>query len=335
MKQEMNEVKVTSTTSMTAMETPSTTTSMTAMDTPSMTAMETFPSSSQRLRQYPPRSSSIHDYIDDIPTDHIHIDSYKPTRTREEIETEFHHLEFLHRHDISFNTSTIFNDTHLNGSFNHNILIRSVDDTYIAFSTDIAIVHNLAEFWSIYDTHVDTHNVLIDSRLIEYIAYATIKYGDNILIYDTYTGHVNSIYFFCSQHYHIQTNELSINQIKQLFIMHLIVLVYAKDIQIRWSISDIIKMIKLNDHRIHFDHNASVSTIDVLINYMQIQSQTQITRDNVLRVVKLFDHAFSPTAYTSTTSNEIKPWQLEDVSNYEFFVALTVLKNNDFRLLLV
>lgn len=260
------------------------------------------------------------------------MESYKILKSKEEIENEFKNLRFLHYHEEKNNDDTIFRDTILNGSFKDNYIIREIDETFIFFPHKTHIVKNLKDFWEFYDTHKDHNNILIDSRLINYIAFATIKYGEDLLIYDSYTSKIKSIYFFCSDYFHIQTNELTINQIKQLFIMYLLILVFSKQLNIGWNINNLIKCIKMNDYSIHFEHNPNVNIFDMIINYIKIQSQTDVNSGNVIKIVKYFDCSFSIKAYVAETAPEIKEWDLTNVTCYEFYVAMTVLKNNDFHL---
>ena len=151
------------------------------------------------------------------------IDENKILRGKEEVEREFKNLRFLHQHEEKNNDDTIFNDTHLNGSFLNTYVLCETDDSFVPFPHTIHKVTSLLDFWNFYDSHKTDNNIIIDSRLINYIAHATIKYGEDLLIYDAYNGKVKSIYYFCSDHFHIQTNELTINQIKQLFVTYLII----------------------------------------------------------------------------------------------------------------
>lgn len=261
------------------------------------------------------------------------IDPHKVLKSKEEIENEFKFLVFLHQHEEKNNDETIFTETYLNGSFKDTYIIREIDETFIPFEHTTVIVNNLSELWNFYESHKNESNILIDSRMVNYIAYATIKYGEDLLIYDAYTGKIKSIYFFCSDHFHIQTNELTISQIKQLFFMHLLILVYAKQLNINWNINNLIKCIKSNDYHIHFEKDPNVNIFDMIINYIKIQSHTDVNSSNVMKILNHFDGTFSRKAYMPESSPELKEWDLTNISGYEFFVAITILKNNNFRVL--
>lgn len=289
------------------------------------------PSSSTQTQTHPLTTSrSWHSSeklnVDDMETNKI-------LKTKKEIEEEFKNLVFLHTHEEKNNDNTIFNETRLNGAFENTYIIREVDDTFIFFPHVIHLVQDLKDFWTFYDSHKDNNNILIDSRLINYIAYATIKYGEDLLIYDSYTSKIKSIYFFCSDYFKIQTNELTINQIKQLFIIYLLIYVFSRQMNISWNINNLIKCIKSNDYNINIKHNPTLNIFDIIINYIKIQTPSEVNSANIMKILQHFDNSFSIKAYLPETAPELKEWDLEGISGYEFYVAISVLKNNDFRLM--
>ena len=253
----------------------------------------------------------------------------KTLRNKEEIEQEFKNLRFIHQHEEKNNDETIFNETTLNGSFKDTFILRETDDSFILFPHSTQIISSLSQFWEFYDAHKSTHNILIDSRMVDYIAYATIKYGDDVLIYDSYSGKIMTIYYFCSNHFHIQTNELTITQIKQLFIMYLLVIVYARDLSIQWNINNLIRCIKTNDNLIYNIHDPNANFFNMIINYIGTQQNTTANSRNILKIINYFIKSFSKNAYYPECEN-IEKWNLEGITRYEFIMAITVLKNNDF-----
>ena len=247
---------------------------------------------------------------------------------RELVEQEFANIKYLfHNPDPSLmsNKSTIFTNTTLNGSFEHTIMIRCIDDTFIHFDCDVFLISSLSEFWKIYDEKKDNFNILIDSRLDQFIAYATIKYGDNILIYDSYVGRVKTIYTYVSDLFHIQTNELTIPQIRKLFVMYLLILVYVKSLNINWNVTSLIHLIK------QITNNSPQDMTDIIITYIKIQTQSSINSSNVKNILMLINKHFAYTAYESDTAPVIKEWDIYNVTGYEFFVALSILRNNIYQ----
>lgn len=257
----------------------------------------------------------------------------KILRTKYDIEQEFKDLKFLHQHPPIDNEKTIYNQTTLNGSFQHNYVVSLYDDLFINFPHNLYMPTSLSEFWKFYDENRTTSNILLDSRVINYIAYAVIKYEDDILIYDVYSGLNVSIYAFCSKFFNIQTNEITIHLIKQLFIGYLLFIVFAKSFSFDWSTAMTIKYIKQNDMKINEDKNNSLNVFDVLINCAKVKSTTAISSKNVYKVVSYFQQYFGDEAFEQTTKIDIlNEWRLGTVRDYEFLIALTVLKNNDFRI---
>lgn len=260
----------------------------------------------------------------------------KILRTKYDIEQEFKDLKFLHQHPPIDNTKTIYNPTTLNGSFKHNFVVSLVDDLFIAFDHELFIPKSLSDFWQFYEAHKNNSNILIDSRAINYIAYAIVKYEEDILIYDVYTGVNISIYAFCSKFFNIQTNEITIHLIKQLFVGYLLFIVYAKSFNFDWSTSNVVKYIKVNETRINEERTTSLNIFDVLINCAKVKTSTAISTRNVYKIVDYFQKYFSDGAFEIDTSIDIlNEWKLNNVKDYEFLIALTVLKNNDFHIAFV
>ena len=248
--------------------------------------------------------------------------------TRELVEQEFVNLKYLFSNtdqSLMTNDSTVFSHTTLNGSFERTIMIRSLDDTFIHFPCEVFIVTSLSAFWKLHEEHKDNSNILIDSRLDHFIAYAAIKYGDNILIYDSYTGKVKTVYMYVSDIFHIQTNELTISQIKKLFIMYLLILVYVKSLNIDWNVTSLIRLIK------QISNDSPQDMIDIIITYIKIQAQSSINSSNVKNILTLINESFTYSAYESETAPIIKQWNIGKTTGYEFFVALSILRNNNYR----
>ena len=250
-----------------------------------------------------------------------------------DIEQEFKDLKFIHQHPISDNSNTIFKQTNLNGSFQHTFVVSLTDDLFISFNHDLFIPKSLSDFWLFYDENRSSSNILLDSRMTNYIAYATLKYEDDVLIYDVYSGTNISIYAFSSTFFNVQTNEMTIHLIKQLFIGYLLFVVFAKVFDFEWSTSTMIKQIKQKDIKINETKSTNISLFDVLINCAKVKTTTSISSKNVYYICSLFQKYFSESAFVSETApNDIlNEWKLNNIKNYEFLIALTVLKNNSFQ----
>ena len=150
--------------------------------------------------------------IDDNTRSVQELETYNIIKTREDIENEFKNLKFLHQHEEKDNVDTIFNETRLNGSFENTYVLRQKDDTFIFFPHDVYIVKNLKDFWSFYDSNKDTINILIDSRLINYIAFGVIKYGEDLMMNLEIFNNINSALFINDIFYKYNTNSNSVTQ---------------------------------------------------------------------------------------------------------------------------
>ena len=261
-------------------------------------------------------------------------------KTKKDIEQEFKNIKFLHdnssntNNSLKNNTTTIYTNTLLNGSFKNTAIITIQSDLFIGFNHELFIPNNLSEFWMFYESHEQTHNILIDSRAINYIAYAILKYEDNILIYDVYSMQAISIYAFCSKFFNIQTNEITIGQIKQMFVMYLIMVIFVKSFDFEWNTLSIIKSIKMNDYKINTTNDTNLNILDVLIECCKVKSTSTIKTKHIQYIINQFQIYFSQSAYQSQTApnNTINEWNIKNIQPYEFLVALTVLKNNNFQM---
>ena len=265
----------------------------------------------------------------------IHNCENKILKSKKDIEQEFKDLKFIHQHEPSSNDDTIYGHVCLNGSFARNCVITLINDSFINFPHEIFIPQSLGEFWTFYDEHRGSCNILIDSRAVPYIAYGIIRYSDDILIYDVYGGACVSVYMFCSKFFNIQTNEISISQIKQLFAAYLIIVIFAKKIGFEWNTPTIIKCIKTNDMKINAGEG-NLNIFDVIIDYCKVKTAYDISTKNIQYIISQFEAYFTNDAYTHSCSiNPLQEWKMNKISLYEFLVALTLLKNSGFQLTFV
>lgn len=254
-------------------------------------------------------------------------------KTKSDIENYFKTVQFIHSGNNTDrnNEQTIFKNTTLNGSFTKTYLLCEIDDMFIGFNHELIKINNLSQFWSFYNEHRTNSNIVLDYRMTNYIIYAILKYEDDVLIFDVSTGKVKNIYWFCSKYFQIQTNELTLNQIKQLLIAHLLFSSFVSKLNINWNNIQIIKSIKQNDQLI-LEHDSNKNIFDMLINYIKIQQASEVSTKNISLILSNFNKYFSETAFEASTSpQEInKEWNIPKLKLYEFYVSLSILKNNNF-----
>ena len=250
-------------------------------------------------------------------------------RTKKEIEEEFKNLKFIHSHESMSMNNKLFDSTPLNGTFKNNVIISIADDIFIPFSHSLVIIDTLKDFWSVYEEKRMKENVIIDSRAIEFIMYGIIKYSDDLLIYDAYNGSVVSIYTFCSKFFNVQTNEIFINQIKQLCYTYLLLSVYVKPLDFEWNTMVMIKCIKENDSKIINGHN-DLNIFDVLIEYCKVKTTSTISSNNVKLIIEMFEKYLSDESFdvSSCKIEKIEKWELKKIKHC-FYISKEVAKQEN------
>lgn len=252
---------------------------------------------------------------------------------------ELEQLKLLITHESRNNDDTIFKPTLHNGSFINNVLIRECDDTFVNFKCKVELLkpvngkYSLKQFWTIYSKYNQTHNVIIDSRMIAHIAYATMKYED-VLIYDVCMNCVKTVHAFCTDFFQLQSCKLAFMHVKLLLICYTILCVNTSDFKFNWDSNVLLDCINMYRYNVNVLHNPNSNIFDILINYIRIQNQTSANISNIMRVVHLFVDSFSSDAFTVDTNACIQKWNAnnkEEINKYEFYIALTILRNMNYN----
>lgn len=255
--------------------------------------------------------------------DDYHLNMFK----FDDMGSEIPDLSFLKQTEEITSIHMSLKDKRINGTFLNTILIREVDDTYIPFQTNVKIVRNLTELNTIIECYCLTNNILIESRLLTYISYLTVFYGDELLIYNVNTLSVQTIYEFYAHNFGVQSNELTLTQIKQLFMTYLVTSIFLKDLRLTWNINNVIQSIKINIIGKRNDIIKS-ETLDVLINYYKIPKPGKLSLYNVIHLCKLFHSTFSKGI------DNLQPWSLEGFTMNELYASLMLLKANQFQFII-
>ena len=78
--------------------------------------------------------------------------------------------------------------------FENSIFIREHDDVFCSIKSYKSVFvknrYNIHEFMEIYEAHKSTHNIFIDSRLIEMIIYGFMFYDNSFFVYNINNGTV-------------------------------------------------------------------------------------------------------------------------------------------------
>jgi hypothetical protein len=233
-------------------------------------------------------------------------------------------LSFMKQDTQRSNDDTVFEDTLPNGSFTETILIRETDDTYIQFRVNVVLVKSLNDVYDVITKNKSTKNILIDSRLITYIACLVMVLEDELLIYNVNSLTIQTIYEFYAQNFGVQSNELTLSQIKLLFMIHLIVTLFLKDMKIIWNINNVIQSIKISAIGKATSTTTSY-TLDVLVNYFRIPKGSKVSIYNVTTLCKAFYNTFSKPWF------EIQPWNVSNCTMSDLHASLMILKSNQFQ----
>lgn len=219
-----------------------------------------------------------------------------------------------------------------NGSYKNTILIRSINDTFVAGNCNVILINTLSSFWETYYSNANNVNILIDSRLVIYIMYATICYGDDVLIYNVYSNTVKTIYEYVSESFHIPQNQLSISMIKLLLIHYALITVFLKSYSLEWNTTAIIDQIDNYYRKYYIEHDMHISQLDIMLHYIKIKASSNANVTNVKKLIRYFMHIFSNCMFTSECNNIIAAeWDIADTTIYECYIALTLLKNMQYR----
>ena len=102
----------------------------------------------------------------------------------------------------------MFNGTHFK-----TCLIRETDDTFIHFDVDEIVCINsndIEKFVELYENRKNDWNIIIDSRMEFIILMSFIKYGLDLLIYDSHKLLTYSIVEYFSSIMYVESTEMSL-----------------------------------------------------------------------------------------------------------------------------
>lgn len=220
-----------------------------------------------------------------------------------------------------------------NGLYSKTILIRNVDDTFLAFNCDVHLVDefDLGYCLKIIDAAIISKvNVLIDSRLTCLLAYITLKYSDKIFIYNVFNAKIINIYRFYSELFNISINELSLGRIKLLVCIKLFISHFIKQLNIQCNAVNIAKFINNLSN-----NNKSKNFICIITNCIGIKHQNEVNKENINTLVELFTKYFSIEILNKYENNIIREWDLQKINIYEIMVMLSLLINKNYSLSLI
>ena len=197
-----------------------------------------------------------------------------------------------------------------NGTFEKTCLIREKDDTFIPFETEEVICINprsIKDFISIVEQH---KNIIIDSRLEYIILFAFLKYGLELLIYDSYKLGVYSIIEYFANTMYIESTEISLNDIRKYCIGKLLVDYAFPHLKIRWNKD--IAIMAIHEKTLY---NIKYDVVYMILRMMKPREYIKIYSDKIERFYEIFD--------TILKTEDIKP--ATDITENELYSIMCLL----------
>jgi hypothetical protein len=179
-----------------------------------------------------------------------------------------------------------------NGLYNENLLVCASDNVYINFHCITLIRRDIDFETPIQNKH---KNIIFDSFLELTILYNFLSKSDeNVLVYDVYKHKIFDVHHYISEKFGIKPWLFN----KTFASAYLIINHYFKYLNFKTK------------------NLTGNNLIDILLNTIGSQHVSEYSTDNVNKVILFFKEF-------STLSQKTVP----KVNRYEFYIALTLLKN--------
>ena len=187
-----------------------------------------------------------------------------------------------------------------NGTYSKTCLIREKDDTFIHFEIDEIICVDPLDIESLvklYESRKNEWNIILDSRLEFLILMSFIKYGLDILVYDSHKLLTYSILDYFSTYMYIEPTEISLEEMKIYCIGKLMVSYALPALKIRWN-----KDIELEAIHKKKTLNTKYNVMYMLIHIVNVKNFVVVTKDKIKVVDDIYDRIISSKNITPITS---------------------------------
>ena len=151
----------------------------------------------------------------------------------------------------------------MNGLFSKNILVRESDDIYVPFEYEL--MHDIPK-------NSIEKNIIIDSRCEKIILKEIYEKGKEVLIYNTTRHKIINIYQYFEDVMGITKTILSLNKIKKICLITLIIKYCFKKLNINCDIRYILQKID-NTEFLKMDIIGNLATISMKDNDIKISSK--------------------------------------------------------------
>ena len=171
-----------------------------------------------------------------------------------------------------------------NGTYEKTCLIREKDDTFIPFETEEIICINPKSIKNFIDIVEQHKNIIIDGRLEYIILFGFLKYGLDLLIYDSYKLGVYSIIEYFASTMYIESTEISLNDIKKYCIGKLLIDYAFPHLKIRWNKD--VAIMAIHERTLY---NIKYDVVYMILRMMKPREYVKITSDKIERFYEIFD----------------------------------------------
>ena len=205
----------------------------------------------------------------------------------------------------------MFNGTHFK-----TCLIRETDDTFIHFDVDEIVCINsndIEKFVELYENRKNDWNIIIDSRMEFIILMSFIKYGLDLLIYDSHKLLTYSIVEYFSSIMYVESTEMSLEELKIFCIGKIIITYVVPHLKIRWN-----KDVELEVIHQKRSLNMKYNVMFMLMHIMNVKNFIKVSTEKM----QVFEDAYDCIVSTKA----IKP--LTKINENEFYSILCLMIGN-------
>ena len=196
---------------------------------------------------------------------------------------------------IFYVAKNMFNGTHLK-----TCLIREKDDTFIHFNVDEIICVkplDIESFIDLYESRKDEWNIILDNRLEYLILMSFIKYGLDVIVYDTHKLFSYPVIEYFSTSMYIESTEISLEEMKIYCIGKIMITYGLPNLKIRWN-----KDIELEAIHKKRTLNMKYNVMFMLIHIVNVKNFVVIDKNRIRLIDNLYNQIINCKNITPITN---------------------------------
>jgi hypothetical protein len=189
----------------------------------------------------------------------------------------------------------------LNGAFTTSIFICKNEKVYVNFKYNSAEYHDDNNFTRSF-SQFSSSNIIFDNRLEQTILYQSVVNCNELLIYDIFKHRICTIYNHLYEKYKIKSFALNPSSIRNFSTCFLILNFYFKNLNFHCPPESLV----------------GESVLESIINAIGPQAEEEYDTTKIDQITNFFNNGLEGIPPT--------------VNRYEFYVALILMKNVNFRI---